>query len=194
MMKDRLDKPNIANRFIFKLNDPYLASVVAREVEARTGYLAESWQEASADIMGTLAIRNMIMYSVVSAILIVAAFGIYNIISTIVMEKTRDIAIMKSMGFHADDIKQIFLIQGLVLGVIGSIFGSALGSCIIYGVSRITIKTPFSSDPMPMPVDWGWQQFAIACGFALLASVFAAYLPARKAGMVQPVAILRGAA
>jgi lipoprotein-releasing system permease protein len=189
-----LDKPNIANRFIFKLNDPYLASVVAREVEARTGYLAESWQEASADIMGTLAIRNMIMYSVVSAILIVAAFGIYNIISTIVMEKTRDIAIMKSMGFHADDIKQIFLIQGLVLGVIGSIFGSALGSCIIYGVSRITIKTPFSSDPMPMPVDWGWQQFAIACGFALLASVFAAYLPARKAGMVQPVAILRGAA
>jgi lipoprotein-releasing system permease protein len=189
-----LDKPNIANRFIFKLNDPYLASVVAREVEARTGYLAESWQEASADIMGTLAIRNMIMYSVVSAILIVAAFGIYNIISTIVMEKTRDIAIMKSMGFHADDIKQIFLIQGLVLGVIGSIFGSALGSCIIYGVIRITIKTPFSSDPMPMPVDWGWQQFAIACGFALLASVFAAYLPARKAGMVQPVAILRGAA
>lgn len=189
-----LDKPNIANRFIFKLVDPYLASVVAREVEARTGYLAESWQEASADIMGTLAIRNTIMYSVVSAILIVAAFGIYNIISTIVMEKTRDIAIMKSMGFHADDIKQIFLIQGLVLGGIGSIFGSALGAGIIYGVSLITIKTPFSSDPMPMPVDWGWQQFAIACSFALLASVFAAYLPARKAGMVQPVAILRGAA
>lgn len=189
-----LNKPNSANRIIFKLDDPYLASAVARVAEARTGYLAESWQEASADIMGTLAIRNTIMYSVVSAILIVAAFGIYNIISTIVMEKTRDIAILKSMGFHAEDIERIFLIQGLLLGLIGSVFGSALGAGIIHGVSKIMIKTPFNSDPLPMPVDWGWQQFAIACAFAMLASVLAAYLPARKAGMVQPVAILRGAA
>ncbi len=189
-----LNQQNVANRFIFKLDDPYQASAVAREVEARTGYLSESWQEASADIMGTLAVRNTIMYSVVSAILIVAAFGIYNIISTIVMEKTRDIAIMKSMGFHASDIKQIFLIQGLLLGVIGSAFGSALGAGIIYGMSQVMIKTPFASDPAPLPVDWGWQQFALACAFAMLASVFAAYLPARKAGNVQPVAILRGAA
>lgn len=189
-----LNQPNVANRFIFKLDDPYLASAVARAVEARTGYLSESWQEASADIMGTLAVRNTIMYSVVSAILIVAAFGIYNIISTIVMEKTRDIAIMKSMGFHASDIKRIFLIQGLLLGVIGSVFGSALGAGIIYGMSQVMIKTPFASDPAPLPVDWGWEQFALACSFAMLAAVFAAYLPARKAGNVQPVAILRGAA
>ena len=190
-----LNRPNSANRFIFKLENPYLASAVARMVEARSGgYLAESWQEASSDIMGTLAIRNMIMYSVVSAILIVAAFGIYNIISTIVMEKTRDIAILKSMGFHASDIKSIFLIQGLILGVLGSVAGSLLGLGIIYGVSRITIKTPFASEAMPMPVDWSWPQFAIAGAFAMLASVLAAYLPARKAGSVQPVAILRGAA
>lgn len=190
-----LDRPNTANRFIFKLDDPYLASAVARVVEARTGgYLAESWQEASADIMGTLAVRNTIMYSVVSAILIVAAFGIYNIISTIVMEKTRDIAILKSMGFHAADIQQIFLIQGLILGLLGSLFGSMLGAGIIFGLSQITLKTPFNSDPVPMPVEWGWPQFALAIAFAMGASVFAAWLPARKAGAVQPVAILRGAA
>ena len=189
-----LDRPNAANHFIFKLDDPYRASELARQVEARTGYLAESWQEASADIMSTLVIRNIIMYSVVSAILIVAAFGIYNIISTIVMEKTRDIAILKSMGFHAADIEHIFIIQGVILGLLGSLFGSLLGSAIIYGVGSIKVKTPFNTDPLPMPVDWGWQQFAIAGTFALVASVLAAYIPARKAGIVRPVTILRGAA
>lgn len=189
-----LDKPNVANRLIFQLDDPYQATAVARAVEAQTGYLAESWQEASADIMSTLAIRNTIMYSVVSAILVVAAFGIYNIISTIVMEKTRDIAILKSMGFRARDVQGIFLIQGIILGIMGSVLGCLLGLGIIYGLSLIVMKTPFSSDPTPMPVDWSWPQFAIAAVFAMSASVLAAYLPARKAGRVHPVAILRGAA
>jgi lipoprotein-releasing system permease protein len=190
-----LDRPNTANRFIFKLDDPYQAGAVAREIEARTGgYLAESWQEASADIMGTLAIRNTIMYSVVSAILIVAAFGIYNIISTIVMEKTRDIAILKSIGFRSGDIQRIFLLQGVILGVIGSVVGCALGALMMTGLQQIKIKTPFNTDKLPLPLDWGWPQFIIAVVFALVAAVLAAWLPARKAGSVQPVTILRGAA
>ncbi|MGB4102415.1 MAG: ABC transporter permease [Alphaproteobacteria bacterium] len=188
-----LDRPNVANRMIFQLDDPHRATVLARQVEAQTGYLAESWQEASADIMNTLAIRNTIMYSVVSAILIVAAFGIYNIISTIVMEKTRDIAIMKSMGFRARDVQNIFLIQGVFLGVAGSIAGCVLGMGMMWGLGQIVFKTPFNSDPAPLPIDWNWVQFVIAAAFALTASMLAAWLPARKAGRVHPVAILRGA-
>ena len=78
-------------------------------IEDTIGYKSVSWAEASEDIVSVLIIRNIIMYSVVSAILIVASFGIYNTLSTIVMEKTRDIAIMKSMGFHARDVRAIFL-------------------------------------------------------------------------------------
>ena len=63
------------------------------------------------------------MYSVVGAILVVACFGIYNTISTIVMEKTRDIAILKSMGFHARDIRRIFVIEGVIVGLGGSLLG-----------------------------------------------------------------------
>jgi lipoprotein-releasing system permease protein len=190
-----LNRPNTANRFIFKLEDPYQAGSVAKLIEGRTGgYLAESWQETSADVMRTLAVRNTIMYSVVSAILVVAAFGIYNIISTIVMEKTRDIAILKSIGFRALDIQKIFLIQGGVLGFIGSALGCLLGSGMIFGLNQIKIKTPFSTDALPMPVDWSWPQFALAVSCAIAASLFAAWLPARKASRVQPVTILRGAA
>jgi lipoprotein-releasing system permease protein len=86
-----------------------------------TGYKSVSWLEAAEDLMSVLLVRNMIMYSVVSAILVVAAFGIYNTISTIVMEKTHDIAILKSMGFHARDVRRIFLAEGVILGAIGSL-------------------------------------------------------------------------
>ena len=71
--------------------------------------------------MNTLKVRNIIMYTVVSAVLLVAAFGIYNVISTVVMEKHRDIAILKSMGFDERDIERIFLLQGMIVGVVGMV-------------------------------------------------------------------------
>ena len=70
------------------------------------------------------------MYTVVSAVLIVAAFGIYNVISTVVLEKQRDIAILKSIGFRARDIRRVFLIQGMLLGIAGSAAGLPLGAAI----------------------------------------------------------------
>jgi len=122
-----LDRTNRINRFIIQLDDPYRARDAAALIENRTGYKSVSWLEASEDLMSVLLVRNIIMYSVVSAILVVAAFGIYNTISTIVMEKTHDIAILKSMGFHARDVRRIFLVEGIMLGAIGSVMG-VLGS------------------------------------------------------------------
>lgn len=187
-----LNRPNRANTIIIKLPKPSEAFAIAGKIESRIGYKAVSWQEASEDILNTLTIRNIIMYTVVSAVLIVAAFGIYNVISTVVLEKQRDIAILKSMGFHANDIKSIFVIQGIVLGIVGCMLGLPLGSAIMRGMMRVHFKPPGSSEVIQMPIDWGWPQFAIAAGFAIAAAVIAALLPARKAAMVQPVDILRG--
>lgn len=187
-----LDRANRANSIIIKLPDPYSARDVAARIESSAGYKSVSWQEASEDIMNTLAIRNIIMYTVVSAVLVVAAFGIYNVISTVVMEKQRDIAIMKSMGFRAGDMQQVFVIQGALLGLMGNLLGLPLGCAIMAGLMRITLKPPGSTEAVQMPIDWGWPQFVIAGAFAFAAAVAAAYLPARKAARVQPVDILRG--
>lgn len=187
-----LDRSNRANRILVKMDNPQAALRAAQDLESRVGYKSVSWQEASEDIMSTLAIRNVIMYSVVSAVLIVAAFGIYNIISTVVMEKHRDIAILKSMGFTARDIRHVFLIQGALLGVAGLVAGLPLGCALMYGLEQIRFKPPGLSEPVNMPIDWTWPQFAIAGGFAFLAALLAAYLPARKAAQVLPVDILRG--
>ena len=144
--------------------------------------------------MSLLKVRRFIMNSVVSAILVVASFGIYNVISTVVLEKTRDIAIMKSMGFHARNILAIFLIEGIIVGIIGSICGTALGLVMMKALSSVQVKSPPISEPIYIPMDWGWLPVAMGIGFAMSSALAAAYLPARKGASVHPVDILRGAA
>ena len=187
-----LDRSNRINRFIIQLDDAYAARDVARHIEDTIGYKSVSWAEASEDIVSVLIIRNIIMYSVVSAILVVASFGIYNTLSTIVMEKIRDIAIMKSMGFHARDVRSIFLLEGLIVGAVGSIFGIAFGVGLMKVLSGISLKPPGGTEVINLPVWWGAEQYALAAAFALASCIAAAYLPARRAGRVHPVDILRG--
>ena len=150
-----LGRENRVNRMIIQLDDPYAAQGVAQTIEAATGYKSVSWIEASEDLLSLLLVRNIIMYSVVSAILVVAAFGIYNTISTIVMEKTRDIAIMKSMGFHPRDLRRIFLLEGLIVGLIGSAVGLLLGMGLMQLLARVEIRPPGVTEVVHLPVWWG---------------------------------------
>ncbi|WP_295409438.1 ABC transporter permease [uncultured Thiocystis sp.] len=188
------ERPNRVNRLLIQLDDAYAARAVAQRIEDAIGDKSVSWVEASEDILSVLVVRNIIMYSVVSAILLVASFGIYNTLSTIVLEKTRDIAILKSMGFHARDVRLIFLFEGVIIGVIGSLFGLALGAAFMHGLSLVQIKPPGVSEKVFLPIWWGAQQFALATAFAMTSCILAAWLPARRAGRVHPVEILRGAA
>lgn len=187
-----MDKSNRANSIIIKLDDPNQALELSKTIETQVGYKSVSWQEDSEDLMNTLAIRNRIMYTVVSAVLLVAAFGIYNIIFTIIMEKQKDIAILKSMGFKARDIREIFLKQGIILGAAGTAIGLPLGSLFMLGLSQIKFKPPGSSQMVNMPLDWSAPQFIVAAAFAFIAAMIASYLPAKKGAAVMPVDILRG--
>jgi lipoprotein-releasing system permease protein len=189
-----MNRPNVANLIVVRMQDAYAARTAAAFIERSVGYKSVSWQEASKDLLDALTVRNVIMYTVVGAILLVACFGIYNVISTVVLEKTRDIAILKSMGFHARDIRLVFVIEGAVIGIGGSLLGMAMGSAMMRAVEQVEIKPPGSTEAITLPIYWGLDQFALAACFAILSAVFAAYLPARKGGRVQPVDILRGAA
>lgn len=187
-----LGRTNRINSILIKLDDPNNALVRSKEIEKVVKYKSESWQEMSEDLMSTLAIRNKIMYTVVSAVLVVAALGIYNVISTVVMEKHRDIAILKSMGFPSGNIRMIFLIQGVLLGIAGNLAGIPLGCAFIKGLEQIKFRPPGSGEQISMPTSWDLQQFVIAIAFAMFAAILASFLPARKASHVQPVDILRG--
>jgi lipoprotein-releasing system permease protein len=187
-------RPNVINDIRIRLDDPERARAVATRAEAQLGYKAVSWQEANESIMEVLIIRNVIMYTVVAAILLVAGFGIFNIVSTITHEKARDIAILKSLGFREADMRRLFLVEGLAIGVAGSILGWAVG----FGLSLLlgSIRFEFSG-PMGevtgLPLAWSAWHYAIAAGFALVAAGVAGYLPARRAARLNPVDIIRGA-
>ncbi|RKQ67864.1 ABC transporter permease [Oceanibaculum indicum] len=187
-------RPNAVNDIRIRLADPYAAPSVARQAEARLGYRAVAWQEANEGILEALVVRNTIMYTVVAAIMLVAGFGIFNIVSTITHEKSRDIAIMKSLGFTQGDMQWLFMMEGLAIGLTGSLLGWMLGFTLTYVLSGIEFELNAAGrDMTQLPVAWSFAHYAIAAGFAVLSSAVAGYLPARKAARLHPVDIIRGA-
>lgn len=188
------ERNNVVNEIRIKLADPDAAPEVARRAEARLGYKAVSWQEANESILEALVVRNVIMYTVVAAILLVAGFGIFNIVSTITHEKARDIAIMKSLGFSQGDMQRLFVLEGVAVGAAGSALGWLLGFALVYGLSQVRFELAATGQEMTrLPIAWSILHYLIATGFALGSAAVAGYLPARRAARLNPVDIIRGA-
>ena len=143
--------------------------------------------------MEAFFVRNVIMYTVVGAILVVAGFGIYNIVSTIVHEKAKDIAILKSLGFPEGDIQRIFVLEGLVIGVLGAIAGSCLGFALSSYLATVKFELTTDVEMTRLPIHFSVYHYVIACLLALFSSAIAGLLPARKAARLNPVDIIRGA-
>lgn len=188
------DRPNVVNQIRLRLDDVERAQTVAASAEARFNYRTESWQETNEGVLGIFVIQNGIMYSTTGAILLVAAFGIFNIISTVVLEKTRDIAILKSIGLDETDIRLIFLMEGLAVGVAGALLGWATGYALTELLAQVRLPIEGFVKAQGFYLKYSIWHYVISAGIAISAAVFAAYLPARKAARVNPVDIVRGAA
>lgn len=187
-------RPNAINEIRIKLDDPNRAPAVARRAEAELGYKSVAWQEANESILEAFVVRNIIMYTVVGAIMLVAGFGIFNIISTITHEKARDIAIMKSLGFPETDMRRLFLLEGVAIGACGSALGWLLGFAMVYALSLVRLEiTTGPQEITRLPIAWSVLHYVIATAFAVGSAAVAGYLPARRAARQNPVDIIRGA-
>ncbi len=165
------------------------ARQVAKMIAPHTKYKVQAWQEGNAQLDSSSFLRDILAISVSLTILIVAGFGIYNIMNMTVNEKIKEIAILKAMGFDGQDIKTIFVSQALFIGLIGGFLGLIIGNIII----RIIDHVPFNIGPMDsLPVSYRPQDYILAFGFGILFTFIAGYLPARKASKLDPVEILRG--
>lgn len=152
-------------------------------------YKVESWQEANQQLEAGSQLRNIIAMSVSLVILMVAGFGIYNIMNMTINEKIREIAILKAMGYSSRDITSIFLTQALTIGAAGGIVGIGLGFLIATIVNHIPFKIGGLNT---LPMAYEPKDYIMAFLFGLATTLVAGYLPARKASKIDPVTIIRG--
>jgi lipoprotein-releasing system permease protein len=187
-------RANVINRINMRLDDVTRASAVAARIEALEGYRTESWEEANEEVLGLFVVQRAIMFSVVSSILIVAGFGIFNIISTVIHEKTRDIAILKSIGFQERDLRRVFILEGVLLGAAGAVLGWIMGYAIIEALGQVRFEMDLIATVQGFVLERWYGHYLISGAMAMATAGFAAYLPARHAADLDPVAILRGGA
>jgi lipoprotein-releasing system permease protein len=187
-----LERPDEVNSIGFRLDDTERAPEIAQVIGRIAGYRTESWQEQNANWLGIFAFQQMVTRLVVFFLLVVAAFGILNILIMIVLEKTRDIAILRSVGLTRDQILRIFVLQGFLMGIAGALLGCVMGRALVWGVQQIPVKLEglIKTDRISMWVE-PWYYLA-ACGFAMAAGIIASIIPARRAARTEPVDVLRG--
>lgn len=184
--------PGYVTDIHLKMKDYTQAKAFGKELENMFGYKAEDWETANAAFFAGDQIR-FVMTAVVSiTLLIVAGFGIYNIMNMHIINKMKDIAILKATGFESKDIVTIFLLQSIIIGVLGGILGISIG----YFFSYLISITPFPEGSIlkidTFPVNFDPMFYVLGVFFGFLTTLFAGYFPALKASKIDPVAILRG--
>lgn len=184
--------PGEIAQIIVKLKDITLAKKIADQWAAVSRENVQSWDEANANFFQVFAMQDMIRYILSFVVLMIAAFGIYNILNMMILQKRGEIAIIRSMGYEAWDIIRLFLSQGLILGFIGGILGLGLGTLVCLYVQSITFAAGVSITRINhMLIAWHAYFYVMGFLLAFLSGLVAGFLPARGASRMHPIDILR---
>jgi lipoprotein-releasing system permease protein len=188
-----LGKPNnYITDIQIKLKDATLATPIAKEYAALFNVDAEDIASVNAQFQTGSSVRTVISYAVGVVLLVVAGFGIFNILNMMIYEKMESIAILKAIGFAGKDVKRIFLTIAVSIGLFGGIAGLLAG----LGLSAILDQVPFHTSSAPTiktyPIHYDLLFYAIGAVFSLVTTFFAGWFPSKKASKVDPVIIIRG--
>lgn len=175
-----------------KLKDINLAPSMALEYQNLFDLEAIDIQTANSQFETGSSVRTIISYSVGITLLIVAGFGIYNILNMMIYEKMDSIAILKATGFSGKDVNRIFITIALSIGIFGGILGLIFG----FGLSALIDQVPFNTQALPTiktyPVNYNPVFYVIGAVFSIVTTYLAGYFPSRKASKIDPVIIIRG--
>jgi len=188
-----LGRKNIINQIVLRTDDYTRSREYAAQIESIGGYRTESWQETNANFLKIFAVQTIITYFITGALLVVAGFGVLNILIMAVLERVNDIAILKSFGLSRADVTIIYVIQGVIIGLMGSVVGLILGKIGVEALRRmpITMEGLVKSEGLLMSEHQ--RNYVIAFVGAMLVVVLAAVYPARRAAKYDPVDVIRGA-
>jgi lipoprotein-releasing system permease protein len=175
-----------------KLKDILWAPDMAKEYRKLLNIEAVDIQTANSQFETGSKVRTIISFTVGITLLIVAGFGIYNILNMMIYEKMDSIAILKATGFSGSDVKSIFISIAVSIGL----FGGSLGLLAGFGLSALIDQIPFETASLPTiktyPINYDIKFYIIGGVFSIITTYFAGYFPARKASKIDPVIIIRG--
>ncbi|MBW1294123.1 ABC transporter permease [Aquimarina litoralis] len=175
-----------------KLKDRNNVDVKNDLIQKFDGITTEDWKDSNKTIVIGNKVRDILTWSVSFALLLVAGFGIYNILNITVIQKRKDIAVLKTIGYSSNDIVFIFLIQSIIIGVLGAFFGVLLGYGMCYVISTTPLDTSDFIIVETYPINFKLWFYILGFLFGVLTTIFAGYFPSRKASKVDPVTIIRG--
>jgi len=178
-----------------KLDDPFEAKAIAPSIASATGglYWSRDWMDMNRNLFAALQLEKLALFVIVTIIVLVAAFAIIGHLVLLVAEKRKEIGILKAMGASAQSIGAIFLVAGMLIGVVGTVAGSALGLLLIwvqntYHIIRLAGDV-YQISYLPMKLTRG--DFAMIVGATLVISFLATLSPARRAARLDPIDVLR---
>lgn len=187
---------DVADQVHVRVRDPYRLAPVKRRLQERLGHRSlrvVGWDELNPEFFGALKLEKIAMFIILLLIVLVAAFNIIGTLVMIVIEKTREIGILRSMGATQRQILLIFLLQGLIVGFLGIFLGAAIGFFICWSLNTwLPIGLPAGVYGIAtLPVLIRWQTVLIIVVSALAICLVASFLPAWRASRLQPTTALR---
>ena len=175
-----------------KTSDPMQVRELASRIRAATGLEAATWLETNRILLNAISLEKRVMFLVILLTLVVASFGISNVLTMMVFEKYREIGILRSLGATRWQIVSIFLVQGTIIGMAGTLLGCLGGYLVGLYLRAYPIDLPSSvyvADKVPVLFHAG--DFLTVAGLALIISLAASFFPARKAIAIEPMEAIR---
>ena len=188
MAQSLLDLPGGITEIDLRVNDLFQAEMTARQLQAQTGLFVESWMQTNAQLLTALKSQSTSNNLIRLFVVLIVAVGIASVLVVSVVQKQKEIGILRAMGASPRRVMSVFLLQGGFYGLLGSALGSALSLALLNFFSRVSRNADgtllISAEIEPSVMAW-------ACALALIVGLAAAALPARRAARMDPVHAIR---
>ena len=191
----RLTGKSVPDLIELKVDDMFAAAEIADTIPERLGseYMPQDWSDLNQSLFSALSLEKLAISVTIGLIVMVAALNIVASLVLLVMEKSRDIAILKTMGSSAASIRRIFMLQGLVIGLIGTALGATFGWIVIYIADRYKlVSVPLDVYQIShVPFRLEFMDFVVVVISAIVSCFVATIYPSRQAAKLDPAQALR---